>query len=550
MGMSESAVFRRLGVLAVVVLAVGVVLGATRQSTPPPTRPKLVVMLVVDQLRTDYIERYGHEWTGGLRRILDRGAWFSQGAFPYFNTVTCVGHATIGTGTFPSTHGMILNEWWVRAAGRREACTADGSTALIGHGLEATGAGESARKLRATTLAEEMYAQLDRSMRVMTFSLKARSAIGLAGHRGDVVVWWGGADFVTSSAFADGPIPAVQQFVEHHPVTADAGRTWNRTLPVDRYLFESPAVGAKPSSSMTPEFPHVLAAADSRAFSGQWQRSPFADAYLARMALHTARAIGAGSADRTDFLGISFSTLDYVGHNFGPRSHEVQDVLLQLDKTVGALLDGLDELVGAGNYVVALSSDHGVAHIPEYLTSVGIDAGRRSSSAVTEAVEEVLAALGSEKHVATTLYTDVYLTEGTWEKLRERPDLIRAVKVKVESLEGVSEVFTKDEIATMTFPPGSAGERMARGYYPGRSGDLLVAPRPYWIATSDGTTHGTGYAYDVRVPVAIMGRGVAPGEYLAPATPADLVPTLAYLLRVTLPQAQGRVLREALTNVR
>ncbi|HSG01129.1 MAG TPA: alkaline phosphatase family protein, partial [Vicinamibacterales bacterium] len=293
--MSESAAFRRLGVLAVAVLATGVVLGATRQSGPPVTRPKLVVMLVVDQFRTDYVERYGHEWTGGLRRILDRGAWFSQAAYPHYNTVTCVGHATIGTGTFPSTHGMILNEWWVREAGRREACTADESTTLVGHGFEATGRGESARKLRATTLAEEMHAQLDHSMRVMSFSLKARSAIGLAGRRGDAVVWWDGRDFVTSSAFADGPIPAVKQFVEHHPIAADAGRTWERTLPVDRYLFESPAVGAKPSSSMTPEFPHALAAAGSRAFSGQWQRSPFADAYLARMALHTARALGAGS---------------------------------------------------------------------------------------------------------------------------------------------------------------------------------------------------------------------------------------------------------------
>jgi len=417
-----------------------------------------------------------------------------------------------------------------------------------------TARGESGRLIRATTLADEMRAQLPGTTRVMTFSLKARSAIGLAGHGGDVVVWYDGrAGMVTSSAYADGPVPAIADFTAHHPIEGDAGRTWDRLLPIDRYLFESPAVGAKPSSSMTAEFPHVLVGPDSpnaRAFSGQWQRSPFADAYLARMALHTARALGAGTGAGTDFLGVSFSTLDYVGHNFGPRSHEVQDVLLHLDQTIGELLEGLDQLVGRDRYVVALSADHGVAPIPEYASSVGLDAGRRSSAAVTAAVEETLAPLGPGKHVATTLYTDVYLTEGTWQQLRERPDLIRAVKAKIQSLEGVSEVFTRDELVTRSFPPGSTGDRMANGYFPGRSGDLLVAPRPYWIATSDGTTHGTGYAYDVRVPVVLMGPGITAGEYLEGASPADLAPTFASMLGVTLPHAQGRVLSEALAGTR
>ncbi len=551
--MSGRSRWRWSGLAVVAAAAAAATLGASEQPQGVRTRPKLVVMLVVDQMRTDYIERYGHEWTGGLRRILSSGAWYSQAAYPYYNTVTCVGHATIGTGSFPSTHGMILNEWWDRASGARRACTADDETTAIGLGTSVAGRGESARALRVATLADEMRAQLPASPRVLSFSLKARSAIGLAGHRGDAVIWFGGRGFVTSSAYAAGPLPGVAAFVGQYPIESDAGTTWNRLLPADRYLFESPAVGVKPPSGTTREFPHVLAASegnDARTFYSQWQRTPLSDAYLARMALHTARAFEAGRGNRTDFLAISFSALDYVGHNFGPRSHEVQDVLHRLDQTIGSLLEGLDQLAGAGNYVVALSSDHGVAPIPEYAASVGLDAGRRSSAAVTEAVEAALAPLGPGKHVATTLYTDVYLTEGTWEKLRERPDLVRAVKAAVEGLDGVSQVFTRDEIATMAFPDGSAGDRMARGYYPGRSGDLLVAPRPYWIATSDGTTHGTGYDYDVRVPVALMGPGIAPGEYLEAVTPADLAPTLAHLIGVTLPSAQGRVLAEALTGAK
>jgi hypothetical protein len=217
---------------------------------------------------------------------------------------------------------------------------------------------------------------------------------------------------------------------------------------------------------------------------------------------------------------------------------------------VGGLLDGLDALVGANGYVVALSADHGVAPVPEYATTAGLDAGRRTSAAVSQAVEEVLEALGPERHVAATFYTDVYLTEGTWARLRERPDVIRELKGRLGALDGVSAVFTRDDMETISFPDGSVGGRMARGYFPGRSGDLLVAQRPYWIASSDATTHGSGYGYDARVPLVFMGEPFLPGEYLTAATPADMAPTLAHLAGVTLPHAQGRVLREALKDVR
>ena len=545
---------RAWAVLAVSSMAAAGALAAGSRQAAAPARPRLVVVLVVDQFRADYIERYGHEWTGGLRRLLDTGAWFTRAAYPYYNTVTCVGHATISTGTLPSIHGMILNDWWDRATGRQVACTEDDTASLTSYGREVTGRGESARRLQAPTLADELRAQLDRRARVTTFSLKARSAIGLAGHRGDAVVWFNrrGA-FVTSTAFADAPVEAVADFVRRHPVEADFQKPWDRLLPADRYLFESPAIGVQPDSDMTPAFPHTVAGrgdTPDRTFYAQWQASPYADAYLGSMALDVTRALGVGRGDRTDFLGVSFSTLDLVGHDYGPRSHEVQDVLLRLDRTIGALLDGLDQLVGAGHYVVSLSADNGVAPIPEYASSVGLDAGRRATPTIAQAIEEVLAPLGPARKVAAVLYTDAYLAEGLWPQLVERPDLIRQLKARLLALDGVTAVFTRDEIEAGGFPDGSIGSRMARGYFPGRSGDLLIAQRPYWIASSDATTHGTGYDYDTRVPVVLMGAGVVPGEYLQAATPADIAPTLAYLAGVTLPNAQGRVLAEALASGR
>jgi predicted AlkP superfamily pyrophosphatase or phosphodiesterase len=514
--------------------------------------PRLVVLLMVDQFRGDYVARFRHQWTRGLHRLLTEGAWFRQARYPYYNTVTCAGHATVSTGSIPAVHGMILNSWFDRTTKSMVTCTEDSTATAISYGRPLSAGGESLIRLRTTTLADELQAQLSPRARVIAFSLKARSAIPLAGRHPAATTWFDDSgSWVTSTAFTPKPVPEVAEFIKQNPIERDATKTWTPSLPKDEYLFESPTIGISAiKGGMTPTFPHALSvngATDSM-FYDRWQSSPWADEYLARMALETARQLEFG-ARQTDMIGISFSTLDKVGHDYGPNSHEVQDVLIRLDRTLGDLFAGFDRLVGAGNYTVALTADHGVAPFPERALEFGSDAGRLSPAAVVAVAERaVAAAFGSGNYVSAIAHTDLYFQPTIYDRLRAQPPVLESVRRAIMSLPGVLKVYTADDLMRDAFDDDPMGRQLAHSYMPGRSGDLTFTQPPYWIVAGTGANHGTGYDYDTHVPVLLMGKGIAKGEYLGAAAPTDVAPTLAFLANVTLPQPNGRVLIEALTR--
>jgi predicted AlkP superfamily pyrophosphatase or phosphodiesterase len=523
---------------------------------PEARRPQLIVLLMVDQFRGDYVDKLQGQWSSGLRRLVTQGAWFRQADYPYFNTVTCAGHASVSTGAVPSAHGMILNGWWDREANKPVTCTEDEQATAISYGKPVAAGGESAARLRTATLADELRAQLSPAGRTIAFSLKARAAVTLGGQHPDAVAWFDDSgSWVTSTAFSKGPVAEVADFIAHHPVDHDFGKVWTRTLPPNAYLYEHPAIGVHGAKGMSPGFPHALrgeSATPDATFYDQWQSSPLADQYLAGMALDVASHMKLGlAAGRTDMMAISFSTLDKVGHDYGPNSHEIQDVLVRLDRTLGDLFGGLDRLVGPGRYTVALTADHGVAPIPERALRQGLDAGRIAADAISDAIERALARrFGSGTYVARVMNSEVYLGHGVYDKLRTDPAAVDAVRAALEAVPGVLRVYTRTEVAANRFDDDPIGRRLARGYFPERSGDLMVVPRPYWMVQATGTSHGTGHGYDTRVPVLLMGAGIKRGEYLAPASPTDVAPTLAFLAGVTLSRAQGRVLSEALAPVR
>lgn len=552
----------RLRMKGALIWAVGVVLLAAgfsaSQTRGPRPNPKLVVVLVVDQMRADYVEKFSQQWTGGLRRLVEHGAWFRQAAYPYFSTHTCAGHATIATGTFPATHGVIDNQWWDRDLGRTVTCTEDAQAHAVSYGAEVKG-GDSAARLQVPTFAEELRVQTGRATRVLTFALKARSAIMLAGHRADAVTWHDertGA-WVTSSAYAIARVPFVEDFVKTHPVDTDFGKPWNRSLPQNAYLYEEAAFGATPPEGWSAKFPHVLKSGDKpdAGFYKLWEESPLADAYLGRMAEAAVDDLHLGKGPGVDFLGVGFSTLDLVGHDFGPFSHEVQDVLVRLDATIGSLLTHLDSAVGVENYVVALTADHGVAPIPEHMVQMGFDAGRVLNTRVKDRAQKALEqVLGPGEHVVQMDGAEMYLARGLFQKLvNNQPAMLAAVEA-IHSVPGVERVLRRGQLMARqpTEDPLLNAARLS--YFPTRSGDFLVVPRPYWLMISvsralpsgRATNHGTSYAYDTRVPVILMGRNIRVGEYLSAATPADIAPTLALLCGVTLARTDGRVLTEAL----
>jgi hypothetical protein len=537
--------FRSL-VAAVIAVAILQPVFATRQPSGGP--PKLVVMLVVDQFRGDYFDDYGSRFTGGLQRLVKEGAWFKNGAYPYLNTVTCAGHATIGTGTQPWRHGMILNEWLDRSTGRMTACTDDAETKEIVYDGGAAGEGDSAKRLLVDTLAEQMR---DRSKaRVVSMSLKPRSAIMMAGPKADAVIWFNerGA-WATSSAYGREPTPIFKRFIDANPIAADFAKVWDRSLEASAYKYEDDAAGEVPPTGWTRTFPHPMGMPNGKPdnrFIGHWQRSPFADEYLGRLAAEAIEGWQLGRGQGTDFLGVSFSSLDSVGHGFGPRSHEVQDLLLRLDATIGSFLTLLDERVGRGNYVLGFSSDHGVARIPEQL---GGSAGRQLGKATGDALEKALVSvLGPGPHVAATAYTNIYLMPGVFERLKRDPRAMTVALDTLRALPGVAQAFRGDELTSKDARTSSDPIRRAAAlsHHRERGSEIVIVPRENWLFASSATTHGTLYSYDQRVPVLVLGAGVTPGIYTQDATPADIAPTLAALARVRVRGMDGRVLKEAL----
>lgn len=515
------------------------------------SRPKLVVLISVDQMRGDYVDRFRHQWSKGLHRLINEGAWFRQADYPYYNTVTCAGHASMGTGTVPAVHGMVLNQWWERNNSRLVACTDDENTKLITYGVPVKSVGNSARYLMSNTLADEMRLQGSSAPKVVGISLKARSAIGLTGRKPDVVIWLDEVDgeWVTSTAFAKAPVPYLAEYIAKHPLKGEIGRRWDRSMPIDQYLFDysTQAASRQRVALATKEFPHIVKGTGAEvggAFTDAWESSPFSDAYLNALAMQSIDALQLGRGPATDFLAIGYSALDKVGHDFGPDSHEVQDVMFHLDTQIGLLLDKLDRDLGRGSYVVGLSADHGVAPVPERVKAQGFDAGRIDAGAVGRAIDAVLAReLGPGAYRTRVIYNDVYFNDGVYQQLTQNPTAMDAVLATVRNTEGVWRVYRKEEL--------SASDPLTRAaalsHYEGRSGDIKMLGRAYWITSSSTTTHGTGHRYDTRVPVVLFGFGIKPGQYLEPSAPTDIAPTLAHMVGVTLADATGRVLREALT---
>src|SRR3984893_9151713 len=558
-----------LGVLMIASCSLGLIAQTARRKAPTartapapksPARPKLVVMLVIDQMRGDYVDKFLGQWTGGLRRLVEEGAWVRNGAQPYAALDGCVGHATISTGALPATHGMVANAWWDRETQKMVTCTADPNAKNVGYAGVVAKGGDSAWRMELPSFAEELKFQTNGATRVATFSLKARSAITMAGHKADAVTWADGGGWVTSSVY--GTAPFVEAYAQAHPVKQDYGKTWTLSLPESSYWYEEKALGAVAPDGWELTFPHPLrgkAAGNEpdAAFYEQWASSPYADTYLTRFAETAVDSLGLGQGGGTDFLGVSYSSVDYVGHEFGPRSWEIQDILVRLDKDLADLFAHLDKKVGRGNYVVALSSDHGVVPVPEDMQTTGADAGVLHLAELQDKMEKALEPFNLAKPaIARISGSDVYFAPDVYEKLKHDDKAMRAVTEAALAQPGVAEVFRAEQLQNRPATQSPTRRAMADSYFPGRSGDLFIVPKPYWLmdgtpgakTRSYGTGHGAPYNYDQHVPVLLLGFGIKHGEYFDEITPADIVPTLASLCGITLASRDGHILGRALAK--
>jgi len=532
-----------------------------------PARPRLVLLIVVDQFRYDFLERFGDLFgAGGLRRLLRDGASWTDANYDHMPTETAPGHATLMTGAWPSETGIISNDWYDRESNRRVNNVQDDSARLIGGGERERGS--SPRSLLVSTLGDQLKLATAGRAKVVGASIKDRGAILPTGRMADGAYWYSSqtGQFVSSTYyFADGKLPDwATTFGAARPADKFFGQTWDRLAPRAEYDRRAGADDApwEKGNGQTPyTLPQQITGGlkePGPAFYDALNYSPFSNDLLVSFAEQAVRGERLGEDADTDLLTVSFSANDIVGHRYGPYSHEAMDMTLRVDRQIERLLSFIDSRVGLRNTLVAFTADHGVAPFVEHAMRSRLPAGYVPVNDLNTAVRNRLRARfgkgGDRDTTADYLLaygnSMFYLNRAALERDGVRvEDAERVVGEAALTVPGVSRFFTRTQLVSGAVPPHDAvARRVLHGFHPRRSGDVVIVQEPFKYLTEYSyiAMHGTPYGYDTHVPLIIAGAGLAPGRYGDAATPADIAPTLARLLRVQPPSnAVGRVLLEA-----
>ncbi|HWX53491.1 MAG TPA: alkaline phosphatase family protein [Verrucomicrobiae bacterium] len=498
-----------------------------------PKKPKLVVALVVDQFRYDYLLRFRADYHGGIARLLENGAVFTDAHYVQFPTVTAIGHSTFMTGATPSVSGIIGNEWFDRATGRSVTSVSDDSTRLLGGVPGATGS--SPNRLLVSALGDELK-MADKRSKVIGISVKDRSSILPSGHMADAAYWFDNdSNHFVSSTYYMNDLPAwVKKVNQDRPTAKYLGAEW---MPVNT------KPGDKPFCTLT-------AGTDVR-FCGTLELTPFSNEMLEEFAEKAIENEQLGAHETTDVLALSFSANDYVGHQLGPDAPEVRDISIRTDLILGKLLDFLDAKLGAGNTLVVFTADHGVAPVPEVNQARKMPGGRLDQAAISKTIGAAIAArFGDGNWLVFDNSGFIYLNYDTIKKNNADPAEVRRVAAEAARLlPHIARVYTRDQL--LRGEGAASGDFQGRavqfGFYGPRSGDLFLLPEPYYMFAAAGTTHALPYSYDSHVPLIFYGAGIRAGIHSRPVTMNDAAPTLAEILQVETPSgASGRILAEVL----
>lgn len=494
------------------------------QPTSAPRGPRLGVLLVVDQMRADYLERYRERFKDGFKRLTELGAIFSEARYQYASTETAQGHALMLSGWSPSVTGIVGDSWYDRQVGSQVIA----GESLLHRVLDGPESGGSPEQLLVHTLGDALKQQDPRSL-VLTTCWKRYAAVLMGGHHGDAAYWFDAASgrMVTSDYYMRAYPAWVTDFNRASPTLPFLGKAW---------------------------LTHVLGAGDrpDEAYHTTLRATPFANEILLDFAKSLVRASDLGTHEHPDLLGVSFSGLDYVGHEYGPETPEFDATLDALDRQLGDLLRALDEKVGASAYVLALVADHGAAFLPEKMRERGEDAGRLHDKALQAEIVKALTAQFGEGQALIQAFEQPEFYLNYAEARRRGIDdraLEEAVVTAARAQPGIARVYTRSQIMGAAGTDDHLLQSVAAGFYPARSGDIYMIVKPnYIIWDRPGTMHGTPYDYDTHVPLIFYGQGVKRGTFTTPVPMNDLAPTLGRLLGVDFKgDPKSRVLEEALT---
>ena len=525
-------------------------------------RPKLVVGIVVDQMRYDYLTRFESKYgEGGFKRMMREGYNFKNHHFNYVPTYTGPGHASVFTGTTPKYHGIISNEWYDKISKTVVYCASDSTVQSVG--TKSFAGQMSPHRMLTTTFADENRLFTQMRGKTIGIAIKDRGAILPAGHTANAAYWFYGKDqghWITSSYYMNDLPQWVKDFNASEK-TETYLKTWDTYFPLETYTESGPdnndfEWGFRGKD--TPTFPYDLAELAKK--QGGFTKggkinydilkmTPFGNSLTTDFALAAIEGEELGKDNNTDVLTISFSSADYVGHNFGVNSKEVEDNYIRLDKDLEKLFNYLDTHIGQGEYTVFLTADHGAIEVPAYLQSVKIPAGYLDYNARKEKFQAFL----KEKYGTTEIVENV-----SNQQLFLNKEKLKALKLdlhKVEqdlvdeqiSYDGISKVYTATAMNSTQFTNGIE-HLLQNGFNQKRSGDVIVVNDIAHIAYSKtGSTHGSGLNYDTHVPLIMMGKGIKQGSTYNKTVIPDIAPTVSALLGIAFPNgATGRVLGEVL----
>lgn len=510
--------------------------------------PKLVVGIVVDQMRQEYLYRFESKLgNDGFKRLINEGFWLKNAHYNYVPTETGPGHASIYTGTTPAVHGIVANEWYDRSMKREVNCVGDDRQKTLGSSSKA-GEASPWRNL-ATTMTDELKLATQRRAKVVGISLKDRGAILPAGHMPDGAYWFDAltGNFITSTYYKAALPLWVDQFNKRKLADQYLNLEWNTVLPLNQYresgIDDSPYEGRFKGKERA-TFPYNLK--EIRKNYKDFDvvgLTPFGNDLVAEMAKAAIEGEELGRDNITDFLAISFSSPDRIGHSTGPNAVEIEDTYIRLDKTLADLLATLDAKVGKGNYVVFLTADHGVAEVPQAMKDWNIPAGYFRPPYVESQLNEFLQPYFPGKKVLERLSTEqVYFSSDLFnaDAKSSGVDALIATELVTKFLlntEGIAQVFSQATLRLADFNEGGIKGKVVRGYHPKRGGDLAFVLEPGWLAwaTPTGSTHGSAYTYDTHVPVIFYGWGIKQGSSVELHTITDIAPTLSVLLGIKFP---------------
>lgn len=517
-------------------------------------RPRLVVGIVVDQMRYDYLTRFYDKYgDGGFKRLMNEGFNCKNNHFNYVPTYTGPGHASIFAGTTPKYHGIISNQWYDKEIKKEVYCASDSLVNPVG--TKSDDNKMSPRRLLTSTFSDEnkLFTQL--RGKSIGISIKDRGAILPVGHSANAAYWFHGSEigkWVTSSYYMNELPSWVENFNSRKNINSYL-KTWNTIYDIASYTesgddlntFERGFTGKE-----TATFPYDL----KKLKDDNWgysiiKSSPYGNTLTTDFALAAIENEDLGKDDYTDVLAISYSSTDYIGHNFGVNSKEVQDTYIRLDKDLERLLKELDIKIGDGEYIVFLTSDHGAVHVPNYLKTLNIPSGYFNSDEIKKRFKDFLVKeYGTAEIVENVSNDQVFINKGKVRELKLNIyDIQNAIANEVINYRDIEKVYTASVMNSTNFTDG-VEVLLQNGYNQKRSGDVLVVKSPAVISYEEkGSTHGSGNNYDTHVPLLFYGKGIKKGSLYRKTAIIDIAPTISAVLQISFPNGStGEVIHEVL----